>query len=164
MTTEATKAHREFLREYLRDPEAAVAFLIAALEEGEEVFGVAVGEVEEAQPQSRWDDAGSHVNCLPQQDGAMAINADKSDRWKADVERSVDYYNDWFVEFTPKTYRQKRVEVTHDVEAAMVITRDLREIMPEVFRENPRIQPMLRMATCPLLAKDRIVGLAYASL
>jgi hypothetical protein len=33
----------------------------------------------------------------------MAVNADKIDRWKADIARSVDFYNDWFIKFAPKT-------------------------------------------------------------
>ena len=29
----------------------------------------------------------------------MAVNRDKPDRWKADIEQSVDMYNDWFIRF-----------------------------------------------------------------
>jgi hypothetical protein len=42
------------------------------------------------------------------------------------------------------------------------MTRDLTSISPKVLREHPGILPMLRMATCPPLARDRLVGLAYA--
>lgn len=27
----------------------------------------------------------------------MAVNRDRPDRWKADIARSVDMYNDWFI-------------------------------------------------------------------
>ncbi|MSV27681.1 MAG: XamI family restriction endonuclease [Bryobacterales bacterium] len=40
---------------------------------------------------------------------------------------------------------------------------DLTSIAPEVLKANPNIRPMLRMATCPPLARDRLTGLAYAS-
>jgi len=47
----------------------------------------------------------------------MAINANKPDRWKADIQASVDLFNNWFLEFAPKAYRDTRVEVTKQVEA-----------------------------------------------
>ena len=31
----------------------------------------------------------------------MAVNRDKPDRWKTDIARSVDMYNDWFMNFAP---------------------------------------------------------------
>jgi hypothetical protein len=90
------------------------------------------------------------------------INADKPQLWKSDVAASVDLYNDWFMKFAPKTYRDKRVEVTRDVETGLLETGDLERITPAVLQANPGILPMLRMATCPPLARDRLVGLAYA--
>ena len=90
------------------------------------------------------------------------INADKPNLWKNDVAASVDLYNNWFMRFAPKTYRDKRVEVTRHVETGLVKTGDLENITPAVLQANPAILPMLRMATCPPLARDRLVGLAYA--
>ena len=92
----------------------------------------------------------------------MAINADKPHLWKADVAASVDLYNKWFMRFAPKTYRDKRIEVAKDVETGLLRTNDLTQITPTVLKEYPGILPMLRMATCPPLARDRLVGLAYA--
>jgi hypothetical protein len=85
----------------------------------------------------------------------MAINADKPHLWKADVAASVDLYNDWFVKFAPKTYRNKRIEVTKNVEIGLLRTDDLSEITPAVLQAHPGILPMLRMATCPPLASRR---------
>lgn len=31
----------------------------------------------------------------------MGVNLDKPGRWKADVAKSVDMYNDWFLKFAP---------------------------------------------------------------
>ena len=42
------------------------------------------------------------------------INADKPHLWKNDVAASVDLYNNWFMKFAPKTYRDKR-NTKHDV-------------------------------------------------
>ncbi len=92
----------------------------------------------------------------------MAINADKPHLWKSDVAASVDLYNKWFVRFAPKTYRDKRIEVTKHVRTGLLWTNDLTEISPAVLKEHPGILPMLRMAACPPLARDRLVGLAYA--
>ncbi len=53
----------------------------------------------------------------------MAINADKPHLWKADVAVSVDLYNNWFMQFAPQTYRDKRIEVTRHVETGLLRTK-----------------------------------------
>jgi hypothetical protein len=93
----------------------------------------------------------------------MGVNLDKPDRWKADVAKSVDMYNDWFLNFAPTAFRQTRVQATKAVEHSLEITRHLRDIGPETFRANPTILPTLRMSTCPPLAVDRLIGLAGVS-
>lgn len=90
----------------------------------------------------------------------MGVNRDKPDRWKADVALSVDMYNEWFLKFAPKAFRDTRVQTTKDVEKSLKITRHLRDIGPAIFRANPTILPTLRMSTCPPLAVDRLIGLA----
>jgi type II restriction enzyme len=40
----------------------------------------------------------------------MGVNLDKPERWKTDIARSVDLYNDWFMKFAPKAYRDSRVK------------------------------------------------------
>src|SRR5262245_54467327 len=57
--------------------------------------------------------------------GGFMINADKPTQWKADIAASVDHYNAWFMKFAPKTYREKRVEVTKQVQDAFVKSKDL---------------------------------------
>ncbi len=91
---------------------------------------------------------------------AMAVNRDKPDRWKVDIAQSVDMYNDWFLEFAPDAYRRTRVQTTSDVEAALKATANLTGIGVALLRANPGVLPTLRMATCPPLAADRLVGLA----
>ena len=44
----------------------------------------------------------------------MAINADTTHLWKADVAQSIDFYNDWFLRFAPGTCRKQRVNRTND--------------------------------------------------
>jgi hypothetical protein len=93
----------------------------------------------------------------------MPVNLDKPQRWKDDVAQSVDFYNDWFMRFAPATYRQARVKVTQEVEKAIQSTDNLTRLTPEMLKESPNVLPMLRMATAPPIAVDRLSGLAYVS-
>lgn len=93
----------------------------------------------------------------------MPINLDKPHLWKDDIATSVDLFNTWFMEFAPKAYRDTRIDTTKDVEAALKLTDDLRAITPDVLRRHPQVLPTLRMSTCPPLARDRLIGLAYAN-
>lgn len=93
----------------------------------------------------------------------MPVNLDKPHRWKEDTARSVDYYNHWFMEFAPEAYRNQRVTATVEVEAALRLTSDLRDISPELLLAQPEVIGMLRMSTCPPLARDRLSGLSHVS-
>jgi hypothetical protein len=93
----------------------------------------------------------------------MGVNADKPQRWKEDIARSVDFYNDWFLRFAPKAYRETRQKTTVQVEAALKWTRNLRDISPQLLRDHPEVLQMLRMATAPPIARDRLIGLAGVS-
>jgi hypothetical protein len=90
----------------------------------------------------------------------MAVNIDKPHLWKADTDASVDFYNDWYMNFAPQVYRDRRVDVTKRVVVALKATDDLRNISPALLRQHPLVLPMLRMATAPPLARDRLSGLA----
>jgi len=48
----------------------------------------------------------------------MAVNADKPAQWNQDISTSVEFYNDWFMKFAPRVYRDTRVTATRQVEAA----------------------------------------------
>lgn len=93
----------------------------------------------------------------------MSINADKPHLWKADVEQSIDFYNDWFLRFAPETYRKQRRATAKRVTESLKKTRFLDDVAPTVLAENPNILPVLRMSCAPPLARDRLMGLAYVS-
>lgn len=93
----------------------------------------------------------------------MGVNRDKPDNWKSDTALSVDFFNNWFMEFAPRTFRETRIETTKRVENALLLTSNLRDIRPEVLQEHPSVLSMLRMATCPPIARDRLIGLAGIS-
>ncbi|HZL35327.1 MAG TPA: XamI family restriction endonuclease [Tepidisphaeraceae bacterium] len=91
------------------------------------------------------------------------VNSDKPHLWKADVAASVDQFNQWFMKFAPHAFRSSRVKTTEHVRAALIATRDLRNLDAATLRANPSALPTLRMCTAPPLAVDRLIGLASAS-
>lgn len=93
----------------------------------------------------------------------MAVNRDKVDLWKADVAKSVDFYNEWFMTFAPVAFRKTRIATTKQVEQALSWTENLTNIRPETLKKYPSSLPMLRMTTCPPIARDRLIGLAGIS-
>ncbi len=93
----------------------------------------------------------------------MPINADKPHLWKADTSASVDQFNQWFMNYAPKAYRDIRIKTVEHVEHGLKMTADLTIITTAVIKQYPRILPTLRMSTCPPLARDRLIGLAGSS-
>src|SRR5713101_370324 len=74
-----------------------------------------------------------------------------------------DQFNQWFMKFAPKAYRDTRKKTIESVEQGLTLTNDLTTITPDVIKANPGILPTLRMSTCPPLARDRLIGLADSS-
>ncbi|MBP7863800.1 XamI family restriction endonuclease [bacterium] len=93
----------------------------------------------------------------------MSINSDKPLIWKEDVAKSVDLFNTWFMMFAPTAYRETRVKVTEEVLNSLKMTENLRHISSEKLLEHPKVLKTFRMCTLPPLARDRLIGLAYAS-
>ena len=90
----------------------------------------------------------------------MAVNLDKPHRWKTDIAESVRAYNRWFLASAPKAFREQRERATAQVHDTMAQTANLTRIDVSTLENHPGILPSLRMATCPPLARDRLVGLA----
>jgi hypothetical protein len=93
----------------------------------------------------------------------MAVNADRQHLWDGDVVQSVDFYNRWFIEYAPVVYRDTRADVAERVRRALEQTSNLTVMGPEVLRKHPDVLSILRMATAPPLARDRLIGLAGVS-
>lgn len=93
----------------------------------------------------------------------MGINLDKPHLWKQDIIQSVDLYNTWFMDFAPKAFRETRVSTAKNVEEALEETNYLNNISPAILQKHPEVLPILRMSTCPPIARDRLVGLAGVS-
>lgn len=93
----------------------------------------------------------------------MPINLDKPHLWKQDITSSVDMYNSWFMEFAPKAFRETRITTAKRVEFALCSTANLTDVTPALLKQHPSVLPMLRMSTCPPIARDRLIGLAGIS-
>jgi hypothetical protein len=62
----------------------------------------------------------------------MPINTDKAHLWKADTRASVDQFNQWFMTYAPKAFRDTRSKTVEHVEQGLLMTKDLTIITPEV--------------------------------
>jgi hypothetical protein len=69
----------------------------------------------------------------------MKLNADKPHLWKADVERSIDFCNDWFLRFAPIIYRAQRKIRTKKVrEAFALVSGSLLVLISEILSSASR--------------------------
>jgi hypothetical protein len=55
----------------------------------------------------------------------MPVNADKSHLWKAGTAASLDQFNQWFVKFAPKAYRDTRKKTIDCVEQGLTLREKL---------------------------------------
>ncbi len=90
----------------------------------------------------------------------MSANREATGQWKADIQASVDMYNQWFLKFAPKAFRDTRIEATIDVDKALKQSNFLSDISREIIEENSKFLSVLRMSTCPPIAVDRLIGLS----
>ncbi len=93
----------------------------------------------------------------------MPVNLDKPQLWKADVTASVDLYNTWFMQAAPEAFRTARARTAAVVLEDLRHTRHLADLSPATLRLRPGVVRVLRMATAPPIALDRLVGLAGVS-
>lgn len=94
------------------------------------------------------------------QQSKLSINKNNVDQWKTDVQKSVLYYNEWFLKYAPSTYIKSRQEAIAKVETIFQKTDCLNMLSVNMLKEVPDAITILRMATTPPLARDRLVGLA----
>lgn len=90
----------------------------------------------------------------------MGVNRDNIDAWKRDIAESVDYYNRWFLNFAPETFRSERRKAEQRVKKAFSLTDYGRKISAESLLSNIGLLTVVRQMTCPPLARDRLAGLA----
>jgi len=73
----------------------------------------------------------------------VPVNADKPHLWKKDIAASVDFYNNWFIKFAPKTFRDTRTKTAETVIETFKLTGYLKDISTKVLEENPAILSIL---------------------
>ncbi|MCS6840703.1 MAG: Eco57I restriction-modification methylase domain-containing protein [Roseiflexus sp.] len=73
----------------------------------------------------------------------VMINADKPQLWKQDIAASVDYFNQWFINFAPETFRKARAETVKQVEKTFLAANDLRDLTPSIESLRQRLQRLL---------------------
>ena len=93
----------------------------------------------------------------------MAVNLDNRAQWKADVRASVLAFNKWFLSSAPEVFRDQRQDAREKARVALKETVNLTEIGTSVLEHHPGILTVLRMSTCPPLARDRLANLADTS-
>lgn len=87
------------------------------------------------------------------------INRNNPDIWKEDTRKSVEQYNQWFLDFAPETYIRERKTATANVHRTIIDT-EYFNITADTLLKHPEAITILRMATTPPLARDRLIGLA----
>ena len=92
-----------------------------------------------------------------------SINNRAIERWKADSAASVDFYNAWFLNFAPPSFRAAREEAVRKVERAFRLTKNGRQLDAATLLAHPQILAVARQLTCPPLARDRLSGLSGVS-
>jgi hypothetical protein len=95
--------------------------------------------------------------------GTVPVNADKPHLWKADVAKSAEQFNSWFIDFAPATFQDERRKATDVVTDTLRRLGDLVALSPSSLAAHPDTITTLRMATAPPIARDRLVGLAQVS-
>jgi hypothetical protein len=93
----------------------------------------------------------------------QSINKRSTERWKSDVRESVLFYNDWFLKFAPVTYVAARNASISKIKDAFRVTDSFNRITKDLIITKPESLSILRMATTPPLARDRLAGLADVS-
>lgn len=87
------------------------------------------------------------------------INRRNTELWKEDTVESVSLYNDWFLNFAPTTYTNERKRAMEQVGLAIRLTDNL-QFTSMHLKEHPEFITILRMATTPPIARDRLIGLS----
>ncbi|MBO4287125.1 MAG: XamI family restriction endonuclease [Kiritimatiellae bacterium] len=88
------------------------------------------------------------------------INNTATNQWKNDCMASVDYYNAWFINFAPPSFRVAREESIRKVKTAFQFTKNALLLDADTLLVHPEVLAVARQMTCPPLARDRLSGLS----
>lgn len=85
------------------------------------------------------------------------INRRNTELWKKDTIQSISLYNDWFLNFAPATYTKERRRAMEQVGLAINQTNNF-HFTTTHLKEHPELITILRMATTPPIARERLMG------
>jgi hypothetical protein len=68
----------------------------------------------------------------------MAVNRNNPDLWKADIARSVDMYNAWFIQFAPEAFRSTRMQTTQKSRRHVECNPEPHRHIPDAAQSKPR--------------------------
>ena len=85
------------------------------------------------------------------------INRRNTELWKKDTIQSISLYNDWFLNFAPATYTKERRRAMEQVGLAISQTNNF-HFTTTHLKEHPELITILRMATTPPIARERLMG------
>lgn len=93
---------------------------------------------------------------------SYTLNMDKTnEEWARDIATSVLHFNTWFMNFAPNTFIEQRKKAGNVVNDVFRITNNLVNLDAElIMPRRKEIIDVLRMATRPPVAVDRLSGLA----
>lgn len=91
------------------------------------------------------------------------LNVDKPQRWNEDTRKSVLQYNEWFLQFAPKTYQAARKSSIDSVACLFEETDYLFLVDVGMLVARPDSLTILRMMCASPIARDRLAGLAGVS-
>ncbi len=80
--------------------------------------------------------------------------------WDPDIAQSVSDYNAWFTAHAPRFWSEARERAAEAIASLMASTADLRELSPDCLVAPSDLLTVLRAATAPPIAKERLVTLA----
>lgn len=93
----------------------------------------------------------------------MGVNNSSPELWKKDTMSSVEQFNNWFLSFAPETFIQTRIKTTDLVRMVFEEINYLKSLNGAFLFRHPESIEVLRMCTCPPIARDRLAGLSGAS-
>ena len=93
----------------------------------------------------------------------MKINSNHPELWNRDTMESVSQFNEWFLSFAPQTFIQTRIKTTSVVSDVFKEMKFFKHLTGPFLLFNPNSVEVLRMCTCPPIARDRLAGLSGAS-
>lgn len=93
----------------------------------------------------------------------MSNRAKDPQLWEADIARSVDEYNTWYLAHSPGIWADARGRAVEVAAQAMDETDNFREFTPDSLRAFPGALVVARAAVSPMMARDRLIGFAGVS-